>query len=226
MAGFWVYTSERFFYLEEFVSQYQLQDVFHLENDIMLYEELEKLVPVFQSHYPAQIAATFEADDRCVPGFMYIPNATPLKILVEEFNEPASIKNSDMEVLARFKNKYFGAAIDFLPIIPPDYFLDYEWDHSKTRNPSDYSNHLFEFDSLFDGAALGVYQAGWDSRYHEECHQGEIDPHCVFNASHVKVLWEKDEKGRKVPYLLLNGLKWKVNNLHITNKSRIRDFLS
>lgn len=226
MSGFWIYTSERFLYLDEFVSQYQLEDVFHLESDVMLYEDLGVLLRVLHKNYQGQIAATFEADDRCVPGFMYIPHPKPLQLLAREFIGPASMKNSDMEVLARFKDKYFKGSIDFLPIITPDYFVHHGWDLVKAKKTSYYSNHLDEFDSIFDGAALGVYLAGWDSRFHEECHPGEIDPHCVFNASLVDIIWGKDEKGRKVPYLQYLGRKWKINNLHITNKSKIRDFLS
>lgn len=226
VGGFWVYTSERFFYLEELMTKFDLQDVIHLENDVLLFENLEKLLPVFRNRYENMIGATFEADTRCVPGFMYIHNSKPLQILVRGFNSAASVHNSDMETLSRFKNKYQNVWIDFLPIIVPEYFLSQDYNSKKVSDIKNYYNNIDQFRSIFDAAALGIYLAGWDSRYHEECHPGEITPHCVFNASHVNILWEVDGQGRKVPYMEYRGEKWKINNLHLTNKSRLHDFLS
>ena len=70
---FWIVTTERFFYLESLMKQYRLSNVFHLETDVMLYADLEQLLPVFKRHYPRQIGATFDNDDRCIAGFLYIP---------------------------------------------------------------------------------------------------------------------------------------------------------
>ena len=72
--GFARYTSERFLYLYDFMEQYRRKNVFHLENDNMLYVDLEELLPIFQANYPG-IAATFDNDERCIAGFMYIADA-------------------------------------------------------------------------------------------------------------------------------------------------------
>lgn len=224
--GFWVYTSERFFYLEELMTKLDLEDVFHLENDVLLYENLENLLPVMKKNYENMIAATFEADTRCVPSFMYISNSKPIQVLVRHFNGTANINNTDMEVLAKFKDNYRNVWIDFLPIIVPEYFLSHNYDAKKAKDVTNYYNNLDQFDSIFDAAALGIYLAGWDSRYHAECHPGTVTSLCVFNSSHVKILWEVDCFSRKVPYMEYGGKKWKINNLHLTNKSRIYDFLS
>jgi hypothetical protein len=49
--GFWRYTSERFLYLDDLMSQYDLENVFHLEYDNMLYVDLSELLPVFIGNY-------------------------------------------------------------------------------------------------------------------------------------------------------------------------------
>jgi hypothetical protein len=43
--GFWAKTAERLFYLDEYIWQNDLTDVIHFENDVMLYEDVEKIKP-------------------------------------------------------------------------------------------------------------------------------------------------------------------------------------
>ena len=144
LNGFWVYTSERFFYLEEFVSQYKLNDVFHFENDIMLYADLNSLLPIFHKHYKGMIGATFENDDRCVPSIMYIPNSAPLTALVNSFPLKVDMLNSDMENVARFKDKNHKSLIDYLPIVVREYAYDHPLQAfaKKSLNPEFFSNYL------------------------------------------------------------------------------------
>ena len=35
--GFWVHCTSRFFYLTEYMRKYDIRDIVHLENDVMLY---------------------------------------------------------------------------------------------------------------------------------------------------------------------------------------------
>src|SRR5438477_595918 len=56
---FWMFAIERFFYLEQFMIQRQTQNVFHLENDVILYADLEALAPIFQSSFPG-LASTLD----------------------------------------------------------------------------------------------------------------------------------------------------------------------
>lgn len=227
-GGFWIHTTERFFYLEELIEQYELQDVFHLENDVLLYRDLNELQPIFAQHYQGKIGATFERDGRCVAGFFYISNALPLQKLVEALPKKIVEGGTDMESIAQFKIQCQNQWIDELPIVCPAYFENPEetfW-HGKTEEPMRYTNHIEAFDSLFDAAAIGVYLAGWNARFHLECHPGEISPHCVFDASHFQIQWNLDEKERKIPFLLYEGKSFRLNNLHLTNKCKIPEFLS
>ena len=47
--GFWTYTTERLFYLESFMKSKNIENVFHIENDVLLYYNLEKLIPIFNN---------------------------------------------------------------------------------------------------------------------------------------------------------------------------------
>ena len=122
--GFWFYTSERFFYLDELVRERQLSDVFHLENDILLYENLATLLPLMQKHYPNKIAATFERTFRCVPGFLYIANSQPLEQLVQFMSAQSPRGIADMDIIGSFRKVDNSIWIDLLPSAPPEYLAD------------------------------------------------------------------------------------------------------
>jgi hypothetical protein len=227
--GFWVYTSERFFYLEEFVRQYQLSNVIHLENDIMLYVDLHQILPTLKNRYKGMIAATFENDHRCVPGFFYISHSEPLTALIEFF--PKSIvdyKNSDMETIARFKENFHGRLIEYLPIVAPEYADDHSMEvfGIKSKNPMLFSNHFDEFGSIFDAAAWGVYLGGRDAVFHEDSNPGKILPYCIFSPLDFHFNWKVDQEGRRVPFVTYKGKQVPINNLHITNKEKIPLFHS
>lgn len=229
--GLWRYSSERFFYLEEFIRQFNLSDVFHLESDVMLYTDLENLLPVFTKYYKGMIGAIFEHDSRCVPSFLYISDINPIQKLIGFFPEYGKADQSDMEVLGVFKNQYHRVLIDYLPIVVPEYALDHPIKAKSQKNlskePECYSNHIDNFSVIFDGAALGIYVAGLDSRFHaSRAKPGTISDQNIFNPSFFDILWEIDSKGRKIPTITYKGRKLPVVNLHITNKSVIEKFYS
>lgn len=230
LSGFWRYTSERFFYLEELIRQYNLTDVFHLESDIMLYTNLDDLLPVFKKHYNEMIGATFENDSRCVPGFLYIPNLTPIEALIDFFPHYANMNQSDMETLALFKDQYHKKFIDHLPIVVSEYALLHplkaQVKDQASKEPQCYSNHIDDFEAIFDGAAWGIYLAGWDSRFHLATGPGIISKYNVFDPSFFKIEWSVDSRGRKKPLAVYQGKKIPILNLHITNKSMIKHFHS
>ena len=226
--GFWVYTSERFFYLDDFVRQYNLSDVFHLENDVMLYTDLSDHLSSFQKYYKGMIGATFENDTRCVPGFVYISNSKPLGHLVDSFPDCVLPDTSEMATIAKFKDSNLNVYIDYLPVVPSQYIDDHKLELSKVSKEFKlYSNHFEDFASVFDAAAFGVYLGGWDSYAHPETGEpGQISPHSNFNASYFDITWKIDGEGRRIPFITYKGKQTRINNLHITNKVRIPAFHS
>ena len=44
---FWFYTSERFLYIDDFMQQYDMKHVFHLENDNLLYVNLQEIKKIY-----------------------------------------------------------------------------------------------------------------------------------------------------------------------------------
>jgi len=226
--GFWLFATERFYYLYELMKKYQLTDVFHMENDIMLYVDLKELLPTFQKHYAKMIAATFDNEDRCIGGFMYFPSLEPFEQFLQFATNPAYGSKSDMYLLGLFKNTHRGRYIDHLPITLPAYADDYPLitpnGLSAKENPP-YFHHFDEFQSIFDAAAIGQYLGGIDPIHTGSPTVGFVNEACVFNPSYFQYQWVRDEQDRLVPFIVYKNEKYRINNLHIHCKN-LKQFYS
>lgn len=217
--GFWIKCTERFFYLDELMQQHELHNVFHLEYDNMLYVDLQELLPVFAQY--SNVAATFDCDHRCIPGFMYFAQSHSLHELVAFIAAKASQGLDDMHVIASFNNSHDCALIDHLPIIMPEYVEKYglrSTTGKTTNSPDAYVRYVMAFDSIFDAAALGQFLGGIDPR-NGTSNPGFINETCLFNPSKLAFDWELDQLGRKVPYACLEDKRYRINNLHIHSKN-------
>ena len=227
--GFWISASERFLYLHDVMEQFNLQHVCHLENDNMLYVDLATLMPTFEKHYPG-IGAVFTHDNRVVPGFVYVRSKESIKQLAQCFADHAHEGLSDMEIFGQFRQEH-KELISSLPLIFPAYTKKYELKSllgaTAQESPDFYSNNIDTFNSLFDGAALGQYLGGSDSRNWGTSDEGPgyISPYCVINASHLTFIWKYDRQGRGVPYVSCGNESYRINNLHIHAK-KLKPFLS
>lgn len=223
--GFWRFASERFFYVEYVIKRYGLDDVFHLENDNLLYVDLGSLLPIFRDNYRG-IGATFDNDDRCIPGFLYIKGVEPISKLNHLFATLAHAGLNDMQVLAQFKKTYPDFA-DNLPIVPDSYNRLYQLINAKrekTSQAENYSKNIKFFDSIFDAAAIGQYLGGVDP-IHPNSRPGFINESCLFNPSHFTYEWRRDSLGRKIPFAKIGGQYHRINNLHIHCKD-LKRFMS
>ena len=221
MGGFWMFATERFFYLFELMKRFDLSDVFHLEYDNMLYADVAAWLPTLHEYYSGKIAATFDNDSRCIGGFMYISDRKPLEQFTQYVAERAHLPKNDMEFLAAFKNVEGGAYIDHLPIIAPSYAGDHPLvsanRHTVCR-PELYFQHFDAFQAIFDAAAIGQYLGGISPR-NGPAIPGFINESSVFNPSLLQYEWIADEEGRLVPMAIYRKERWPIVNLHIHSKN-------
>jgi hypothetical protein len=216
---FWRFTTERFLYIYDLMVHYNLEHLFHLENDNMLYVDLQELFPMLSQH-PSPIAATFDNDNRVIAGFIYIRNLLSMQKLAKFLADRAALKSNDMMLLAQFKYDPEGC-IGHLPIIMEDYTADHPLVNalgSRVRNPSDYCQQAKYNQSIFDAAAIGQFLGGGDLSHHPNTLPGFINESCVFNPSLLNYIWELDAFGRRVPYAVYKNKKYRINNLHIHSK--------
>jgi len=220
--GFWYYTTERLFCLDDFITQYNLNDTFHLENDNLLYCNLEELLPVFHEYYEG-MAIPFEQDFRGGAGIVFVTNHTSINALARHLKNNISRNKSEMELLGTFKTSLGQKYICPLPVINSEYVRDHLpltdlMGRRDLFDPNDYSYCIEQFQSIFDMCSYGQYIGGIDPRNGSDG-PGYINPSAIFNCSQLDLTWELDSEGRNVPYMAYHGKKYRINNLHIHCKN-------
>ena len=71
--GFWKLTSYRFVALYEYMKQYNITNIIHIENDVLIYKKIDNF------HNTNKLLLTMDSKNRCIPGLMFIPNHNILK---------------------------------------------------------------------------------------------------------------------------------------------------
>ncbi len=229
LGGFWLYTSKRFFALYDFMQDRDLSDVFHLENDTMLYADLTTLLPFF-TH--VSLAAPFQSQKGCIPCFVFCKDTKSLYPLLEhivklmndfEGKKPDFTLN-DMQTLASYHATYGSKALMPLPTL----MAEYEKHYVKRKSFFALDNatplrflykHGEEFPScLFDAAGLAIFFNGNDRTISPDHKGGTIHARCLFNPSVFSFFWGNDEQGKVIPYLSFKGLDYRIINLHFHSK--------
>jgi hypothetical protein len=132
--GFWLSTTMRFFYIDAFMQLYHIQDMFHIENDIMMYVPFTDIIEKTDSNNVWMIK---DAPNRVIPSLLFFPNAqcsANLVSFITEISMGTSTFLNDMNILGMYPDaSYFS-------IFPSPNGL------------------------VFDGAAIGQYLGGIDTR--------------------------------------------------------------
>lgn len=229
-SGFWVVTSERLLVLYDWMKYFNKKQIIHLENDTLLYTDINELMPIFKKQYPG-LAIVMDEDERCIPCFMYIANQNIMQKLASFFVKEIKTKPAteiwhlnDMLVLASFFRTHGKQDVDNLPIIMPSYVKTYGLHNQLGKipqNPQSYCNNINLFHSIFDGAALGQYLGGTPHGHLP----GFVNETTIFDPSKLQFTWKTDIQGRSVPYIRCKGAYFRVNNLHIHSK-KLWEFIS
>lgn len=221
LSGLWRYAIERFLYLDDFIQQYDLKNVFHTENDVMIYFDISTKLSVFMENYDGMVASVFDCDERSVPSFVFISNPTPSEAFAKFIALRSSQNTTDMALLGSFKDTYLKDLCDTLPILIPSYADDYPLTNlfKKTaRSKFPYINNLSKFQMIFDAAALGQFLGGIDPIL-GSTRNGFVGEMSVFQTYRFQYEWEKDEEGRLVPYISYKDETYPIANLHIHCKN-------
>ena len=133
--SFWISTTMRFFYIESFMKIFKLTNVFHMENDIMLYKNVNQL-----DIDKTKIYMLKDSPNRVIPSLLFFPNSLLLQEMniniIEQLKEMHVLLN-DMQLLGACKNDnicYFSC---------------------------DFNDNLTY---IVDGAAIGQFVGGLDLR--------------------------------------------------------------
>lgn len=194
--GFWNNTSKRLFLVYEYMKLTNLEDVIHLENDVLLYSNMKY-------KFEEKIYITMDSKKRCIPGIIYIPKYNLFTKLIQNYD----FTNNDMINLALFYNNNKEIVKTF-PII------------DDSIGNCMYNENFQEFDSIFDGAAIGQYLGGVDPRNIPGDSTGFINETCEIKYDKYKFKWIK--KGNYYfPFIEINDKLIAINNLHIHSKKLV-----
>jgi hypothetical protein len=204
--GFWVLTSLRFFYINELMKRYNITDVIHLENDVLIYYNCNSIINEFNKKY---IYMPFDCYNRNISSIMYIP-------CYEVFNEVLKYydpNKNDMENFVQIKKK--TNLIQTLPIFP-NISLDTKTNTFMNTNDEIkfVTNNYDIFHFVFDAAAIGQYIGGVDPRNIHGNSVGFVNETCVIKYNEYKIIW-KIQENIKRPFLVINEIDYPIFNLHI-----------
>ena len=194
--GFWHYCSLRLFYVYSYIKINNLENCIHLENDVLTYINFDSIKNNFKEN---KVYATFDSYTRVIPGIIYIPNYQSFKPIIDNYN----IKLNDMENLV----KYDESIILPLPIFP---IID--------NDIIKFNKLFFDFNLIFDAAAIGQYLGGVDPRNISGDTRGFINETCLIKYNKYKFEWIKIDN-LFIPHIIINNNKYRICNLHIHSKN-------
>lgn len=197
--GFWTFTSLRFFYIYEFMKTYNVADVIHIENDVLLYHNCDIVMDKLDKK---KVYLPFDTMTRNIASIMYIPSHNIFKTLLDHYD----FKKNDMEVFSELRSHN---CIENFPIFIYDEHSSEEF-RFVTYNYS-------KFKYIFDAAAIGQYLGGIDPRNQIGNTVGFINETCVIKYNEFPFIW-KYEKDIKKPFLIINDQEIPIFNLHIHSK--------
>jgi hypothetical protein len=202
--GFWYLTSLRFFYIYELINKYNLKDVIHLENDVLIYYNCKEIIKYIDNNF---VYIPFDSYKRNIASILYIPNKEIFKNILDNYN----FKMNDMENFSYIKNKI--GLIKNLPI-----FIK----HINLTNEQKYvSENSDVFPFIFDAAAIGQFLGGVDPRNTPGNTEGFINETCVIKYNNYSFLFKYIDNIKK-PFIIIENIEIPIFNLHIHSKDLYR----
>ena len=194
--GFWNNASKRLFLVYEYMKMNRLEKIFHLENDVLLYTNMNYM-------FEEKIYITMDSKNRCIPGIIYIPKYDLFTKLIENYD----FTQNDMINLANFYNNNKDIVKTFPNI-------------DNSLDKCIYNENFQEFNSIFDGAAIGQYLGGVDPRNIPGDTTGFVNETCEIKYDKYIFKWVK--KGNNYfPFIEINDKLIAINNLHIHSKKLV-----
>ena len=210
-GGFWHLTSMRFFYIYEFMVQYGVKDVIHLENDVMVYYDCSCLLEKVDKNF---LYIPFDCFSRSVPSILYIPNTNVFRKILDLY----SPSESDMYNFIRIKKT--TSLIENFPI-----FND---EDSINDEISFVSKNFSRFNYIFDAAAIGQFLGGIDPRNNpnawsntvnaintDDYEIGHVNSACVIHYNKYMIEWKISTNGINRPFIYINNIELPIFNLHL-----------
>jgi hypothetical protein len=199
--GFWPLASLRFFYIYEFMRRFNVNDVIHLENDVLIYYNCDEIMSKFDKRF---MYIPFDTLNRNIASIIYIPTADIFKNVLDNYDNDVS----DMYVF-NFIQKKTGL-IQNLPI--------FIYDTSVIPEISFVSQNYDNFKFIFDAAAMGQFLGGVDPQNIDGDTCGFVNKTCIIKYNNYEFDWIIINDVKK-PFIKINEQMIPIFNLHIHCKN-------
>lgn len=199
--GFWKFTTERLFVLEDVMEFLNIDECVHLENDIMVYFNLDEMIDRLRSTVGKKFAATYLGNRQLTYAVLYIGDLYSFSQLTTYLVAQRSTEN-EMRLGYEFYTEnpeYFT----FLPTYP-------------LASGVELSGGADIFKGVWDAAPYGQYIGGIDPRNGESA-PGFVNQNCAFRSDEFTYSWLL-KGGLKYPVISKGTLSWPLYSLHIHSK--------
>ena len=195
-GGFWFHTSARFFVIHAFMLKYGVQNVIHIENDVLLYYNCdEELANTFTDK---KLYIPFDTYERNIASIVYIPDAD----IFGEILKCYDFAKNDMYNFSEIRKN--TGLIQNLPIFVSDSF---NWERAFVTNG--FQKYIF------DAAAIGQFIGGVDPRNAGGDTRGFVNETCVIKyKDEGEIIWKMID-GLNKPFIKNKGIEVPIFNLHI-----------
>jgi hypothetical protein len=209
--GFWTLASLRFFYIYEFMKTYNISNVIHIENDVLLYYNCDTIAKYFDEN---KMYIPFDTYGRNIASIMYIPSYDVFKIALDNYD----FSKNDMENFKSIKD--ITGLIDHFPIFNKD-------DDQENCEIAFVSKNFNRFQYIFDAAAIGQFLGGIDpgNTVDGNVCVGFVNETCVIKYNEHVISWSNTNDNIMKPFIQIGDITIPVFNLHIHCKN-LRQFIT
>lgn len=194
----WRTAAMRFAYIAALADEYNLDEIIHFDNDVLIYKDPIDLLPELAKGNDISITECNE--DLLIAGFVYIRDCYTAVWLAEALTEMMSTVDDNEMRLLRLIADARPELFSFLPLMPS-------------------LNRTHNFDGVFDCASWGQFVGG---THQEPGVPWAGDNHFIgraLKANIFTITWDEDREGRCIPLCVDGGgLRYPIFNLHIHSK--------
>jgi hypothetical protein len=209
-CGFWFNTSARFFVIHAFMLKHGVKDVIHIENDVLLYYNVDE---EFDYGNDKKMYIPFDTYERNIASIVYIPDADVFSKILEHYD----FGKNDMYNFSEIRKR--TQLIQNLPI-----FVDGEGNALDTAlivgnalERAFVTNGFKKY--IFDAAAIGQLVGGVDPRNAAGDTRGFVNETCVIKYKEEgEIIW-REVDGFNKPFIKIFTKEVPIFNLHIHCKN-------